>query len=90
VCIKYGDYYVAINGLHSHNDLAIVENIEEIAGKEAEIVYFSTEINENLYRGTLCWFNCVEVVKAHVGIKSFWCWTPYQLYKLLRGYDNGK
>jgi hypothetical protein len=83
VCIKYGDHYIVVNGMHSHNDLEIVEKIEDIAPDHAKIVYFKAEIDDNVYRGTLCWFNCVEVVKAHMGIKSFWCWTPYQLYKLL-------
>lgn len=40
-------------------------------------------IKPNSYRYTLCVFNCVEVVKAVLGIRSFWCWTPYQLYKRL-------
>jgi len=37
------------------------------------------------YRGTLNWFNCVEQIKAILGIKSFWTWTPKQLYKGLIG-----
>jgi hypothetical protein len=35
------------------------------------------------YRHTLCVFNCVEVVKSLIGVRAFWCWTPYQLYKRL-------
>ena len=35
-------------------------------------------------RWTLCIFNCVEVVKALLGIRRFWIWTPYQLYQYLR------
>ena len=37
-------------------------------------------------RGTLNWFTCVEQVKALIGVKSFWTWTPKQLYNgLMRG-----
>ncbi len=33
--------------------------------------------------------NCVETVKAFIGERSFWCFTPYQLYKKVKryGYD---
>lgn len=82
--------WIAVNGIHSHTDMEIVENIEDLTRKDAKIVYFSNKIDENMYRGTLCWFNCVEVVKAHIGIKSFWTWTPYQLFQLLEKYKNGQ
>lgn len=36
-------------------------------------------------RGGLCWFTCVEQVKALIGVKSFWTWTPKQLYRGLIG-----
>jgi len=39
------------------------------------------------YRYSLCLFSCVDVVKAVLGVKDFWCWTPYQLY---RGLTNGR
>ena len=28
-------------------------------------------------------FNCVEVTKALLGIRRFWVFTPYQLYRYL-------
>ena len=34
-------------------------------------------------RWSLCLFTCVDVCKSVLGIKDFWCWTPYQLYKRL-------
>lgn len=39
-------------------------------------------------RWTLCIFNCVEVVKALLGIKKFWIFTPYQLYRYLEEYHG--
>lgn len=34
-------------------------------------------------RWTLCVINCVEVVKSLLGIRSFWTFTPWQLYKYI-------
>lgn len=34
-------------------------------------------------RWTLCIINCVEVVKSLMGIRSFWTFTPWQLYRYL-------
>ena len=31
---------------------------------------------------------CVEAVKAALGIRKFWIWTPRQLYKYLGGKDG--
>ncbi len=50
---------------------------------DSVILSIKAIINPNNYRYTLCVFNCVEVVKSLLGIKAFWCWTPYQLYKRL-------
>ena len=35
-------------------------------------------------RWTFCVINCVEIVKSLLGIRAFWIFTPYQLYKYLR------
>ena len=44
------------------------------------------DIKQN--RWTFCIFNCVEVCKSVIGVRAFWVWTPYQLYKHLRGYHE--
>ncbi len=41
-------------------------------------------------RGTLNWFNCVEQVKALLGIRSMWTLTPKQLYDGLTGGRYGE
>lgn len=41
-------------------------------------------------RAGLCWFTCVEQVKALIGLKSFWTLTPKQLYNGLIGGRYGK
>ena len=30
-------------------------------------------------------WTCVETVKRALGIRAWWCWTPYQLWRLLDG-----
>lgn len=40
-------------------------------------------IDPNKFRWSPCLFTCVDVCKSILGIKDFWCWTPYQLYKRL-------
>lgn len=30
-------------------------------------------------------WTCVETVKRALGIRAWWCWTPYQLRRLLNG-----
>ena len=59
------------------------------AGRDAVILPVTAKIDINKMRGTLGIFNCVEVVKALLGIKETWVWTPYQLFKYLKGCENG-
>ena len=49
------------------------------------ILPIKAKINPDKNRWSLCVFNCVEQVKALLGIKAFWLWTPYQLYRYLDG-----
>lgn len=37
----------------------------------------------NLFYGNISVANCVGLVKALLGVKFFFCFTPYQLYKRL-------
>ena len=83
VAIKQDDLWVKIDPVNSCTIVEIYENMTIKAEKDVKIVHFKVETSEKVYRGGFCWFNCVEVVKAHIGIKSFWTWTPWQLYKLL-------
>ena len=58
------------------------------AGRDSVIIPVSATIDVKKMRGTLGIFNCVEVVKAVLGIKETWIWTPYQLFKYLKGYRS--
>ena len=54
-----------------------------IAGNDDKILRVEVNLRVNL-RGGLNWFNCVEQVKALLGIKSFFTFTPLQLYNGLK------
>lgn len=66
-------------------------HIKMIGGPDAKIIKVKANCDTD-NRGCLNWFNCVEQVKALLGIRSFWTLTPKQLYDgLLRGrYVNRK
>lgn len=36
------------------------------------------------------WFSCVETAKRVLGLRSWWIWTPYQLYRHLRRRHHGR
>lgn len=83
-----GQFWMVVNPLrsHTHVTLELVDNYPHprlYSGEDAVIVPIRTKIDKMNNRHTLCVFNCVEVVKSLLGIKSFWTWTPYQLYKKL-------
>lgn len=59
-------------------------HIMSIAGPDDKVVKVSA-YSEPRNRGLPCWFNCTEQVKALIGVRSFWTFTPYQLYKGLIG-----
>lgn len=77
------DYYIS----HTTVDIVPIEKyptIRDYVGDDAVIIPVSATISKR-DRGGFNWFNCVEVVKSLLGIKDFWIWTPYQLYKHLTG-----
>ena len=61
--------------------------IEALAGNGATIVPVKYNIKSR-HRGHICLFNCVEVVKAVLGIKKPFIYTPYQLYRFLNEHCN--
>lgn len=85
-----GQFWMIVNPMRSHTQV-LLESVDEYphprlyTGEESVIVPIRANIDPMLNRHTLCVFNCVEVLKSLLGIKDFWLWTPYQLYKRLRG-----
>lgn len=80
-----------IDGTQSHLHLTLepmadYPHARAYAGDDTVILPVTAIIDVKQMRGTLGIFNCVEVVKAVLGIKEALVWTPYQLYKYLKGY----
>lgn len=88
-----GQFWQIINPLISYISVELV-TIDEYphprcwAESDAVILPVTAKIADQA-RWTFCVFNCVEVIKGLLGIKSFWTLTPWQLYKHLRRHKNG-
>ena len=85
-----GRFWIIINPLitHTHIDIIAVSQFPTIGtlliDPESSVVIPVTATITAKERHTLCIFNCVEVVKSLLGMRAFWIWTPYQLYKRLK------
>ena len=82
-----GEFWIVLDGKNSCTEVTLLSKIDypHIRCIEPNSIILSIRaiIHPESYRYTLCVFNCVELVKSVLGIKGFWCWTPYQLYKRL-------
>ena len=82
-----GEFWMVVDGKNSCTNIELLSKVDypHIRCLEPDSVILLTRciINPSNYRHTLCIFNCVEVVKSVLGIRAFWCITPYQLYKRL-------
>ena len=81
-------FWIIVNPLVAYTVVETVPvahypDIWALVDPNAVIVPVLAEIKEK-ERHTVCVFNCVEVVKSLLGIRDFWLWTPYQLYKHLK------
>ena len=83
-----GTYWTIINPVRSHLSVSMdcVETHPHPRSLDplAVVLPVTVVVDGFTSRGGLCWFNCVEACKAIMGIKSFFTFTPYQLYKYLR------
>jgi hypothetical protein len=82
-----GQYWIIVNSLVSHlePDIRSIRHnprLRDIVGARAKILTVWVNPGDKP-RWTFCIFNCVEVTKACLGVRSFWTWTPWQLFKLL-------
>ena len=79
------DYWTVINPLCSHIDAQVYSKdltIESLFPNSVQLSY-----NARLEADEMTWGlgigSCVDIVKRILGIRAFWIWTPYQLYKRL-------
>ena len=87
-----GQFWIIINSMSSHTDVRIESKLHypDIRDLEPDSVILSIRaiIRPENYRYTFCVNNCVETCKSLLGIRDFWLWTPYQLYKRLRSWET--
>ena len=79
-----GQFLLIIDPSQSHINVDMVpKNAENLAKLTDCHKVLKVVVKYELLRdrGHLCRFNCVEVIKALLGLKSFLTFTPYQLYK---------
>jgi len=90
---EHGHFWMIVNPRMSHLQITqepvnTYPTIRSYVGPDCTIITVKAIMSSTRPRGTLCWFNCVEVVKALIGVKSFWTLTPWQLYNYLIEVSN--
>ena len=85
------EFWIIVDSKNSYTDVTIrskqhYPTIRDLA-PNCVILSIHAIMSTTEYRYTLCVFNCVEVCKSLLGIRDFWCWTPYQLYKRLISWE---
>ncbi len=82
-----GQFWIVTNFRGSHTEVHIEakQNYPTIRDlcPDCTIVHFKAKLDPSVTIWSLCVSNCVEQCKALMGIKSFWTWTPLQLYRLI-------
>ena len=82
-----GEFWIVVDAKNSFTQVRMLSKMDyphiRLLEPDSVILSIRAIINPDNYRYTLCLFNCVEVVKSVLGIRAFWCFTPYQLYKRL-------
>ena len=82
VVIHHKDYSILIDPRLAYNDIQCYEgDVIVEAGEGETVVKGKRMVNIYRIRRYLGPLNCVETVKAFIGDTTFWCFTPYQLYK---------
>lgn len=79
-----GQFYIVLDSSFSHlgvDLLAVNEENFNTLTNNSKFVKIIVTYDVTRTRGGICHFNCVEVVKALIGVKGFFIFTPYQLYK---------
>ena len=84
-----GQFWIIVDPVSSHTSVDLLPVLEyphiRTLVKENDVVLSVRAIIDEKERWTLCVINCVEIVKALLGIRAFGVITPKQLYHYLRG-----
>jgi len=82
-----GSFYQVVDPARAYTLIDLYPVNDEIFAELTnchEYVKIVKVIDRESHRGTICHFNCVEVVKSLIGMASFFTFTPYQLYRKLK------
>lgn len=90
-----GYYWVIVDGKYPRVEvniqpLTLYPTVRDLVGDKALILTIKKEYNLEKAIHHLNIMTCVDIVKGVLGIRDFWCWTPYQLYKRLRHEQSSK
>ena len=91
-----GEFWMILDSKNSFMDVELVSKLDYPAlrvlcnerNPDCVILPIRAKIDPDRNRWTFCVINCVEICKSVLGIRDMWLWTPYQLYKHLRGYHG--
>ena len=82
-----GEFWIVVNNTAAHTDVQLKSKLDyphiRLLAPNCVILTIQAIIRPDNNRHPFCVFNCVEMCKSLLGIKAFWCWTPYQLYRRL-------
>ena len=82
-----GEFWIIVDSKNCYTDVRIESKIDyphiRCLAPDSVILTIQAIIDPNQYRYTLGISDCVDSCKSVLGIRAFWCWTPYQLYKRL-------
>ena len=91
ICVHKKGHTILIDPRLAYNDAECYEGVIKIIPAEGEtVVRVRRMVDIYKVRRLAGPLNCVETAKAFIGDKSFWCFTPYQLYKRVKGYGTAK
>ena len=90
-----GQYWIVANGTYSHLDLELepkelFPTIMEWADEGDTILTVKVAIDPLLPTTQLSVISCTDICKRALGIRDWLCWTPYQLYKNIKGNKYGE
>ena len=82
-----GQFWIIVDSKNCYTDIRLESKLDyphiRLLEPNSVILSIKAIMHPDRNRHTLCIFNCVEVCKSVIGVRAFWCWTPYQLNKRL-------
>jgi len=82
-----GQFWIIIDSRNAYTEVRMESKLDyphiRVLCPDCTILPVRAKINPKQNRHTFCVINCVEICKSLLGIRSFWTWTPKDLYRYL-------